>query len=76
MIAQWYTLDKQNESTFSRNSEIKIHEHTLSENYLYWYINADIIYCFTGTDMQLQSFFVFLNELYPKIKFTYEIKKK
>ncbi|KAK9879490.1 hypothetical protein WA026_006560 [Henosepilachna vigintioctopunctata] len=55
------------------NLEHTIHDHPLSQRFLYWFRYVDdIICCFTGSNRQLHSFLNFINAIHPKIKFTLE----
>ena len=61
---------------FMDNLEKVIHQHNLSNNFLYWYRYVDdILACFVGTERQLQSFLNYINSIHTNIKFTLEIKQ-
>ncbi|KAK9886134.1 hypothetical protein WA026_014921 [Henosepilachna vigintioctopunctata] len=58
---------------FMDNLEHTIHDHPLSQRFLYWFRYVDdIICCFTGSKRQLHSFQNLINSIHPKIKFTLE----
>lgn len=61
---------------FMDNLEISIKKHQYFKSFLFWYRYVDdVLACFVGTERQLNKFFIFINNLHPRIKFTLEIEE-